>query len=74
MLSAIAAIIPFPDHNQSPRNLYQSSMGKQAVGIYALNFNKRFDTSGINVMHYPQRPLAQTRTLKYVNFTELPAG
>ncbi|KAH0574336.1 DNA-directed RNA polymerase subunit beta [Spironucleus salmonicida] len=74
MLSAIAALIPFPDHNQSPRNLYQSSMGKQAIGIYALNFNKRFDTSGINVMHYPQIPMCQTRTLKYVKFTDLPAG
>jgi len=49
-------------------------MGKQAVGIYALNFNKRFDTQGINVLHYPQRPLVQTRTMKYVKFTDLPAG
>lgn len=57
MLSAICSLIPFPDHNQAPRNLFQASMGKQAVGIYALNFDKRFDTQGINVLHYPMKPL-----------------
>ena len=32
-------MIPFPNHNQSPRNTYQS-VGKQAVGIYMTNYNK----------------------------------
>lgn len=30
MLSVIANFIPFSDHNQSPRNMYQCQMGKAA--------------------------------------------
>lgn len=73
MLGVCASAIPFPDHNQSPRNIYQASMGKQAMGIYLSNYTERFDTLGY-VLHSPQRPLVGTEVMKHLRTTELPSG
>ncbi|PNH02804.1 DNA-directed RNA polymerase II subunit RPB2 [Tetrabaena socialis] len=73
MLGAIAGTIPFSDHNQAPRNTYQSAMGKQAISVYASNFRHRYDTVG-HVLNYPQRPLVSTQMSSLLHGNDLPSG
>ena len=69
----LASCIPFPDHNQSPRNTYQCAMGKQAIGIYASNFNKRMDKTSY-ILNYPMKPLVETRIMNMLKINTLSSG
>ena len=73
LLGTTASCIPFPDHNQSPRNAYQSSMGKQAMGIYSFNFRERFDAMS-HVLCYPEIPMVTPYMSKFYGSTTLPQG
>jgi DNA-directed RNA polymerase II subunit RPB2 len=73
IFGVLASCIPFPEHNQSPRNTYQCAMGKQAIGIYVSNFNKRFDKTAY-VLNYTMRPLVETRIMNMLQLNKLPSG
>lgn len=68
-----ASGIPFPDHNQSPRNAYQCAMGKQAMGVYSLNFRERFDAMS-HILCYPEIPMVSPYMSKFYGAQTLPAG
>ena len=73
MLGICAGIIPFSDHNSSPRNTMEAGMTKQALGLYVSNYALRTDTRG-HLLHHPQTPLVKTRIIDAINYDARPSG
>lgn len=73
LLGASGTMIPFPDHNQSPRNIYQASMGKQAIGIPCMNYRNVTNISQ-HILCYVQKPLLNTKNSEIFELDVLPAG
>lgn len=73
ILGICASTIPYAEHNQSPRNSYQAAMAKQALGVYATNFNQRVDSRS-HILHYPQTPLVETALMDIMGYKLRPSG
>jgi DNA-directed RNA polymerase II subunit RPB2 len=73
IFGVLASCIPFPEHNQAPRNTYQCAMGKQAIGVYSLNYDQRMDKTAY-VLTYPSRPLVDTRLMNFIHLNQIPSG
>jgi DNA-directed RNA polymerase beta subunit len=73
ILGIASSLIPWPDHNQAPRNTYQVSMGKQALGIYHSNHQERFDGT-VKVLALANRPLVETEMYKMIGLDERGQG
>lgn len=73
ILGATAGIIPYAEYNQSPRNSYEAAMAKQALGIPYTNLHLRVD-SRAHLLHYPQKPLVQTRVTDALGLNDRPIG
>ena len=73
LLGYTSNVIPFSNHNQSPRNCYSCAQSKQAMGVYTTNYLERIDKVG-HILYYPQKPLLTTKNSKYIFSNVLPTG
>jgi DNA-directed RNA polymerase II subunit RPB2 len=73
IFGVVASCIPFPEHNQSPRNTYQCAMGKQSMGVYMTNYDSRMDKTAY-VLSTPMRPLVDTRVMNIMKLNQAPSG
>ncbi|AGF85485.1 DNA-directed RNA polymerase subunit 2 [Moumouvirus goulette] len=72
ILGLISSNIPFPDHNQSPRGIFQYNQARQAMGLYISDYRERTDISYI--LYHTQIPLVTSRASKYTGTHIFPAG
>jgi DNA-directed RNA polymerase subunit B len=73
ILGVAAGVVPYPEHDSSPRVTMGSGMAKQSLGLSCTNYRKRPDTRG-HILHYPQKPMVQTKPMDFVAFNDRPAG
>ncbi len=66
-------IIPFMNHNQSPRNMFAMNLLRQSVADIGYNYFNRFDPHN-HRLWYPQMPLVQTTQDRDWNLSEVPSG
>ncbi|MGQ0795468.1 MAG: DNA-directed RNA polymerase subunit B [Nitrosopumilaceae archaeon] len=73
ILGAGASIIPYPEHNQSPRNTYESAMAKQSLGFSTPLMNASTYVRQ-HFMLYPQIPIVTTKAMGLLGLEDRPAG
>lgn len=73
VLSELASQIPFLEHNQSPRNMYQCQMAKQTMGTSYHNHPYRVDNKIYKITN-PQLPLVRCDKYEDIGFNEYPSG
>ena len=73
ILGICSSLIPYPEHNQSPRNSYEAAMAKQALGVHAINFLHRVDSRS-HILHYAQTPLVRTKPMEIIGYDLRPSG
>lgn len=73
ILGVCTGLVPYPEHNASPRNTMGAGMIKQCLGTPMANTKLRPDTRG-HYLHYPQKSVCQSKTVDAIGFNERPAG
>ncbi|PKA48040.1 DNA-directed RNA polymerase II subunit RPB2 [Apostasia shenzhenica] len=73
ILSVIANLTPWSDHNQSPRNMYQCQMAKQTMGFSGQALQFRADNKTYH-LQTPQSPIVRTASYTKFCVDEFPTG
>ena len=73
MLGVCASLIPYPEHNSTPRVTGGTAMVKQSLGLPSANYRLRPDTRA-HVLHYPHRSITRTDAMTTTGFDERPGG
>ena len=73
ILGICSGLVPYPEHNSSPRVTMGSGMAKQSLGLSSSNYRVRPDTRS-HLLHYPEKPLVTTKAMDFVYFNQRPAG
>ncbi|KAG9232334.1 hypothetical protein BJ875DRAFT_486182 [Amylocarpus encephaloides] len=73
ILSILANMTPFSDHNQSPRNMYQCQMGKQSMGTAGTASRYRSDNKSYR-LQTGQTPIVRAPLHNEYGFDNFPNG
>lgn len=73
ILSLVANLTPWSDHNQSPRNMYQCQMAKQTMGFSGQALQFRADNKTYH-LQTPQSPIVRTASYSKFCMDEVPSG
>ena len=73
ILGVCASLVPYPEHNSTPRVTGGTAMVKQALGLPSANYRLRPDTR-LHLLHYPQQSMTRTRAMHQTNFLRRPGG
>ncbi|MEC8815822.1 MAG: DNA-directed RNA polymerase subunit B, partial [Candidatus Thermoplasmatota archaeon] len=73
VLGVCASLIPYPEHNSTPRVTGGTAMVKQSLGLPSANYRMRPDTRA-HILHYPQRSITRTRAMETTHFDDRPGG
>ncbi|GAB4832145.1 DNA-directed RNA polymerase I subunit RPA2 [Ancistrocladus abbreviatus] len=73
ILSVVANLTPWSNHNQSPRNMYQCQMAKQTMAFSAQAIKFRADQKAYH-LQTPQTPIVHTSAYTKYCIDEYPTG